>query len=529
MYMKVFPHGQGGGHAPTHYLVRQDYHGRDKHPPVVLRGNVETTRQLIDSLETKWRFTAGVLSWHPDDKITEEQEEKLMDDFEAVAFAGLEADQRNILWVRHSHAEHHELHFVIPRMELHSGKAFNPCPPGWQKHFDVFRDLHNMREQWARPDDPARARLFTPEQADLKRARLLRWGKKLKQDERSAAKEAINEYIRTGIEQGQITNRQDIVKALQDAGLKLNRAGKDYITVQDPDSGEKLRLKGQIYAEHWKYTGLPRREDEAEDRAKQADRRADDARAIQRLEQELAGIIQGRLEYNRKRYPPRAYDLGKELFQTLPDSTPLLENQHGADGVSPANNHSHRQPWNGDLLQIQTQELTGRSAQPYCQSRQLEKSNEPLARKDLVAGTVQVGERTLHHSSHGNENRPNIVASGQERSHTPNHYGQVELSHDKNRTSFDQIPCQDGAGIDRHTKQTDGRTTASQKGTTRPQGTSDTFAKSAAHTEQAIAKFEQRLRELGALIRQVEQYFNRKLSKKRVAEHSFVHRAFFKP
>ena len=41
-----------------------------------------------------------------------------MDDFEAVAFAGLEEDQRTNLWVRHSHAGHHELHFVIPRVEL---------------------------------------------------------------------------------------------------------------------------------------------------------------------------------------------------------------------------------------------------------------------------------------------------------------------------------------------------------------------------------------------------------------------------
>nr|WP_232221531.1 relaxase/mobilization nuclease domain-containing protein [Desulfovibrio sp. 6_1_46AFAA] len=46
-----------------------------------------------------------------------------------MAFAGLEPDQRNILWVQHSHAGHHELHFVIPRVELSSGKAFNPCPP----------------------------------------------------------------------------------------------------------------------------------------------------------------------------------------------------------------------------------------------------------------------------------------------------------------------------------------------------------------------------------------------------------------
>ena len=68
--MKVFPHGQGGGDGPTHYLVRPDYPSRDELPPEVLRGDVDTTRDLIDSLDTKWKFTAGVLSWHPDDAVT---------------------------------------------------------------------------------------------------------------------------------------------------------------------------------------------------------------------------------------------------------------------------------------------------------------------------------------------------------------------------------------------------------------------------------------------------------------------------
>lgn len=161
---RFWPHSSRG---PTRYLVRPDYPGRDTHPPEVLRGDVERTRALIDSLNTTWRFTAGGLSWHPDDTVTPELERRVMDDFEAVAFAGMEEDQRAILWIRHSHAGHHELHFVIPRMELSSGRAFNPCPPGWQKDFDVFRDLHNAREGWARPDDPQRARLCTPGHADL--------------------------------------------------------------------------------------------------------------------------------------------------------------------------------------------------------------------------------------------------------------------------------------------------------------------------------------------------------------------------
>ena len=126
MLMKVFPHGIGEGDKPSRYLVRPDYPGRDTAPPQVLRGDPAMTRALIDSIERRWKFTSGVLSWHPDEKVSEEQEEEVMDAFERVAFAGLEADQRNILWVRHTHAGHHELHFLIPRLEL-SSRGMRKC------------------------------------------------------------------------------------------------------------------------------------------------------------------------------------------------------------------------------------------------------------------------------------------------------------------------------------------------------------------------------------------------------------------
>ncbi len=322
MYMKVFPHGQGGGDGPTHYLVRPDYPGRKDHPPEVLRGDLDLTRALIDSLDTKWKFTAGVLSWHPDDKVTLEQERCVMDDFEAMAFAGLDADQRNILWVRHTHADHHELHFVIPRVELSTGKAFNPCPPGWQKHFDVFRDLHNHREGWARPDDSARARSRVPEHADLHNARLLRWGKTPSRDERAAAKEAVHAFLMERVKMGMITDRSDVLTALREAGLDVNRAGKDYVTIKDPESGEKLRLKGGIYAEHWRIQQheLVDSAHEGQGRTGPARNGSLDSATVRRLEQELERIIKKRAQYNRSRYPAPARQIGAEHDFTLSDN-----------------------------------------------------------------------------------------------------------------------------------------------------------------------------------------------------------------
>lgn len=342
MYIKVFPHGKGNGKSPTHYLVRLDYPNRKENPPVVLRGYVEETQQIIDSLSTQWRFTAGVLSWHPDDVVNPEKEQEIMDAFENLAFAGLEKDQRSILWVRHSHAKHHELHFVIPRVELYGGKAYNPCPPGWQKYFDILRDYFNIKENWARPDAPKRARLYIPEQADLKNARLIRWGKApLKKEEREQAKETLHSYIIQQIEQGKIKNKTDIIQTLQDVGLQISRQGKDYITVTEPNSKEKLRLKGAIYAEQFDLTD---RENQSQSGTGTERNRSNTQAELSKLAGELEQVIQKRTEYNRKRYPQQPLAFGTQYQNGLSEYSKSFQQPIPQSSFMEHSNNYHNEP-----------------------------------------------------------------------------------------------------------------------------------------------------------------------------------------
>ena len=288
MLMKVFPHGTGEGDKPSRYLVRPDYPGRDTAPPHVLRGDPAMTRALIDSIERRWKFTSGVLSWHPDEKISEAQEEEVMDAFECVAFAGLDADQRNILWVRHTHAGHHELHFLIPRLELSSGKDFNACPPGWQKDFDVFRDLF--------------------------KAHMERWGREIRESDRNRAKEVIHAFLKEKVTQGLVRNREDILSALKEQGLRINREGRDYISVIAPDSGMKMRFRGGFYAVGWTPKTAPPKaaqEEESEERKKETARRM-----VARLQPAFERVIEKRAACNIKRYPAK--------WKQLPDEEALL-------------------------------------------------------------------------------------------------------------------------------------------------------------------------------------------------------------
>jgi hypothetical protein len=240
-----------------------------------------------------------------------------MDNFEAVAFAGLQPDQYNILWVRHSHAGHHELHFVIPRMELSTGKAFNAFPPGWEKDFAPLRDFENIRNGWTRPDDPERARMFAPSKADIVEARLTRWGRNPTKQEKEQAREAINAYVKTKVESGAVRDRADVLAALREAGLDINREGKDYISVKDPDSGEKIRLKGGVYGAEWKFEKFGRAH-EGEGRTG-ADRDGEGfQRTVADLEGQLAGVIAKRSAYNVGRYGTGDYQQSGEIEAAIP-------------------------------------------------------------------------------------------------------------------------------------------------------------------------------------------------------------------
>jgi len=242
MLIKFTGGGRGGGGQVAAYLTRHE--GRDHAPPEVIRGDMDRTRDLIDSIERQWSYTHGVLSFAAEDAPTEEQQRVAMETFETLAFAGLDHDQYDITWVRHTHTEsgRTELHFVTPRMELSSGRALNIAPPGWESTYAPLRDALNLSYGWARPDDPERARELTQAPERAQEGFRLREGR-----------EGIHEYLTGLVASESVTDRASMVQALREAGLEVTREGKDYITVQDPANDERFRMKGRIYEKDWTY------------------------------------------------------------------------------------------------------------------------------------------------------------------------------------------------------------------------------------------------------------------------------------
>lgn len=238
-----------------------------------------------------------------------------MDDFEKLAFAGLEKDQYHILWVRHVHAAHHELHFIIPRAELYHGKAFNAFPPGWQKDFDVLRDMYNVRYGWARPDDPKRQRVCVPRQASLLQNRLKRLGQEIQASKKDKIHDLLVDYAKNAIAGGSVTDREELITAFAELGLTINRKGRDYITVKYGE--HKVRLKGGIFHESWRIgaenTGQVKSEETPAGRSS--------ASELGELQERLEQIVQKRFSYNRKRYAGTMQ--GKQVTHR-PDKKELL-------------------------------------------------------------------------------------------------------------------------------------------------------------------------------------------------------------
>lgn len=304
MLIKFTTGGRGSGRQVADYLTDAKRPARGPAAPEVVRGDMARTRELIDSIARKWTYTHGVLSFALEDAPSEAEQVTAMDEFERLAFAGLDREQYDITWVRHQHTEggRVELHFVVPRMDLASGKALNIAPPGWESTYAPLRDALNWKHGWARPDDPERA-------TELQRApKRESEGFSLRE-----GREGVHGYLTALVVTEQVTDRATLVLALEEAGLEVPRQGRDYVTVLDPESGDRLRLKGRIYEKEWTYDReLDRAVAKEIGKPVSRDREHDLNRAAE-ARHELAARIRSRAAFHTERYPRHDQEAEWEL------------------------------------------------------------------------------------------------------------------------------------------------------------------------------------------------------------------------
>ena len=290
MIIGFAPYGRGGSGPALDYLTGYLVNGEARDPkPEVLRGDPNVVAEIIDSLPFKCRYSSGVLSFAAEDRVTPEMQEDIMDRFENAVFAGLPPDRRSIVWIKHTDKGRTEMHFVVPRVDLGTRKSLNIAPPTpASRHLlDTLREAINRRYGFRDPNDPECARKVSlPAHVAKLAAQAKRHGRSAKVDIR----ETIAEQLQKLAEAGAISSRGDVVNFLKDSGFTVTREGVSYLTIVQPDTGERVRLKGNLFRQNFCPRDLQR-----------SQRRYDPAQLLA-LDRRLDRLVEKRATYHRARY-----------------------------------------------------------------------------------------------------------------------------------------------------------------------------------------------------------------------------------
>lgn len=257
-----------------------------------LKGNNNLTRDLIKNNTNKLKYRSGVISFGKD-RPSKNQVNEIINLFEESTFAGLDKDQYNSLWVEHTDTDNYHIHFVIPRLELSSMKAFNPhYHKQDQKRLLKLQDYINRKYH-----------LINPFEADRRQTLELNtnW------ENRNQAKERIDQIVTTAISQEVINSRQELVSFLRDNGLEV-KVSKNYIAIKGDEDKKYIRLKGAYYNENF-----TSREELAKELARtEQEHRADTYSELTKAREELDRLIEYKYERVSKQYKPKVREYSRE-------------------------------------------------------------------------------------------------------------------------------------------------------------------------------------------------------------------------
>ena len=208
----------------------------------VLSGSKEhmlNFNRLISSKDLKTPYVAGVLSFE-EENIPETEKLKIMDDFEAMTFAGIPEEFRPpILWVEHRDKGRLELNYLTFNA-LTTGRSF---PVYYDKKdrllFNDFTEVINYEGGYSSPFDD-----FTN---TLKGKMAEPPGKTLPKEKKELI-EGLNNRLCSLILDRKITNKVELIKYLEEKeGFKINRIAKNTVSIITPLDDTPVRLKGDIY------------------------------------------------------------------------------------------------------------------------------------------------------------------------------------------------------------------------------------------------------------------------------------------
>ena len=263
MLVRFFEHGKvkkgeltrtGGGGAVRNYLLfDKDDKTKIRSGARLIYGNDIDTTEVINGIKNSKIYTSGVLSFAPEESITDAQKVEIIESFEQNLFPGLMKGEYSGYWVEHQDKDRQELHFVFAEIHLPSGKALPVYYIG--KDFDLvdsWKDLINIDYGLEDPNDPKRKRAYRLkgyEYALKKQQEKDKLAGKAIKDEKVFDEEKIGEWLIEEIADDEsIQTQTDVIRVIAEA-FEITRVAKDgkSISIKNPVGGRNIKLKGMMY------------------------------------------------------------------------------------------------------------------------------------------------------------------------------------------------------------------------------------------------------------------------------------------
>ena len=242
-----------GGNSAQVYLLGDD---EPRENARLLKGDPDATTEVINGLNFAKIYTSGTLAfaYNEGDKLSEQDKFDIIEKFENSLFPNIPIEQVSGYWVEHTdkilrdektdepildangrEQKRLELNFIYANVELTTGKAL----PIYYHDNDVhltsaFRDVINAEYD-----------LIDPNAVNYRQS--LSIAKNLPKHKKEIL-EGAHDLVCAELSLGNINDRNDILRVLTDAGIAIaSKPHHKYISLQDPDGGQNIRMKGEIY------------------------------------------------------------------------------------------------------------------------------------------------------------------------------------------------------------------------------------------------------------------------------------------
>lgn len=290
MIVRVFNAGISRGESPVNYVTGdRDHTGQMRSArPEVLEGSPELTIAVINGIQRKHKYVSGAIAFRDSERPSREQMRDIIRSFKQTVCPGLGPENVNALFVLHRDKGNTEIHFIVPMVEMTTGRRMNIHPPGQQniRLYEAFTQMTNDRFGYAQ---------VTPDPLKLALSDFERYTADGKRDHSS--KLYLHRRLTKAIRTGQIADRDQLCDFLSsEYGVEITRKGSDYLSMKFPGAEKAKRFRGPLYRADADYRQIvmQARDNRQEHRLSPAE--------FQRARDTLHQLIEERRQFNVRAY-----------------------------------------------------------------------------------------------------------------------------------------------------------------------------------------------------------------------------------